>query len=202
MIHGRAAFIPAREFTAQPGVSDAKFVTNNVHTPSLDCSALLRGHAAEVAHFDELRERLALARERFQHQIQFQEADLRFARFELQGESIIQRNGLVPMGAREGGARPGMVHQNTAHRLRDYGKEMRAIGKLQFAMAKKLQIGFVNQRGGLQGMAGPFVAETPLGEAAQRWINHGQQLVAGGCVSATKLLQQRGNVLPRSDDGG
>lgn len=76
---------------------------------------------------------------------------------------------------------------------------MGAVGELMRRIVEQLQVRFVYQRGGLQGMIGPLVAQMPLGDAVQFGINQFRQLVEGVRVPSPQLLEKKRDSLHRLD---
>ena len=81
-------------------------------------------------------------------------------------ERLIQRNAGLPAAALVAmfGAR--VIYQNMAHDLRGQGEEVLLVLPIDRVLAGQLQIGFVHQRGGLQGMLRAFGLKLPGGEPA------------------------------------
>src|SRR5437763_16692526 len=67
---------------------------------------------------------------------------------------------------------------------------MRAIVPCHFALPKQTQISFVDQRGGLQGMARTLPAHAGGCQPAQFVVDHGGQLVGGPRIAAAELTQK------------
>jgi hypothetical protein len=79
--------------------------------------------------------------------------------------------------------------QDSAHSLRRGGEEVRAVlPKLVFG-AHESQPCFVNERGGLQGLAGFFLRNLGGSEPAQLIINQRQQLIGGGRIAVLSRFQ-------------
>src|SRR6266487_2228639 len=67
-----ASFALSGELAAQPGPRQAKIMAHGVDGSTNDHGCLLRRHASEIVHFDNVGERLILARESFQRTLHFQ----------------------------------------------------------------------------------------------------------------------------------
>lgn len=73
----------------------------------------------------------------------------------------------------------GMINEDAAHGFGGGGKEVRAILPRGLVVPAESQPGFVNQGGGLQGLAGRFTRHFLRGELAQFLIDQRQELVGG-----------------------
>ena len=74
---------------------------------------------------------------------------------------------------------PGALHQDPAHGFGRRGKEMGAILPRRLAIGPEPQPGLVDQRGGLQGLAGRLLGHLVRGESAQLFVNQRQQFFRG-----------------------
>ena len=91
-----------------------------------------------------------------------------------------------PFGARTSFRRnspPGAIDQNAAHRLGSRAKEMRAILKGGAFAASQPHPRFMDQRGGLKGLSGQFVAHFACGQAPKFVINVRQQFLRSPAVA-------------------
>ena len=90
----------------------------------------------------------------------------------------------APLGAQPAAR---IIHENAAHQLRSYGKEVGAVLPVGVALDNHFQIGLVDQRGRLQGMVRALRAQTLLGYAMEFVVNQGDQ-PGGSCLIAVRHL--------------
>lgn len=76
----------------------------------------------------------------------------------------------------DGALAAGIVNQDTPHALGGGGEEMGTVGPLRLCVTAEAQPDFVDERGGLQGLAGRFVGQLGGGECAQLVVDERQQL--------------------------
>jgi len=88
----------------------------------------------------------------------------------------------------------GAVNENAAHRFRRGGKEMGATLPLLIFIAGEPQPRFVNEGGGLQGLASRFVGHLVRGQAPQGIIHQGQQFIGGFRIALLCGLKNARNV--------
>lgn len=91
----------------------------------------------------------------------------------------------------------GMVHQDATHELGRNGKEMGAALPMHTLAAGKFHICLIDERCGLQAVAGPLVRHIVAREAAQLSVNHGDKLVQGMLVALAPSLQQGADLIVR-----
>jgi hypothetical protein len=73
----------------------------------------------------------------------------------------------------------GAGDKDAAHRLGGGAEEVRAVLPRLVRRVHELQPGFVDERGGLERVAGGFAGHLVRGQAAQFVVNHRQQFVGG-----------------------
>ncbi len=81
------------------------------------------------------------------------------------------------------------VHQDSPHHLCRHGKELCAGLPFDLGHLYQPQIYLVDDCGGLERVAVPFILHVPAGHAAQFGIDVLRQLAERGLVSATPSLQ-------------
>ena len=67
----------------------------------------------------------------------------------------------------EGAARAGEVDQNAAHQLSRDSEEMSAVPPAHVVGINQLEVSLIDQRGGLEGVAGPFSSHVALRQSVQ-----------------------------------
>ena len=87
-------------------------------------------------------------------------------------------------------ARAGIVHQQATDLLCGHGEEMGTVLPIHRLAAKQLQVEFVDQGGGLQGVAGPFPLKLPGGQPPQFLIDSREQAVPGILVPVAPVRQR------------
>lgn len=86
--------------------------------------------------------------------------------------------------------RSGIVGEDAAHKLSGHGEELRAALPIRIALTNQLQIGFMDESGGLQGVVGAFAAHARPREAFQFAVDQWSEAVSGFGVTLFQLLKQ------------
>ena len=76
------------------------------------------------------------------------------------------------------------IHEHAPHHLRGHREKVRPVLPPHLRRIHQSQIGLVNQRGGLQAVAGPLAAHIAVREAAQLRIDQWDQAIERSLVSA------------------
>jgi hypothetical protein len=71
---------------------------------------------------------------------------------------------------------------------------MRSILPTRRFLPEEANVRLVDERGGLEGVAGPLLAHIPLGEAPEFAVHQLQQLGLGCVVSRRDCVQKTGNL--------
>jgi hypothetical protein len=87
---------------------------------------------------------------------------------------------------------PRVVNENAAHQRRGHGEEMRAILPLHAIELDDPQVGFVDERGRLQGVAGPFALQIAMRDPAQLVVDERDDFVSRGAVLAAPTPRAAG----------
>ena len=82
-----------------------------------------------------------------------------------------------------------MIHQDVPHHVRGHAQKLRPVLPVHLRLVHQLQIGFVYQRGGLQGMAPPLHPHVAMGDAAQFAFHLRDQPVQTFAVSSPPAEQ-------------
>ena len=77
----------------------------------------------------------------------------------------------------QGAFAAGVVDEDAAHGFGGGGKEMRPVLPARVGLANEAQVGFVDERGGLQRLPGRFVRHLLGSQPAQFIVHHGQQFL-------------------------
>jgi hypothetical protein len=179
------------QLSPQPCMRQAKLVTDYVDGAACYFGRLFRGHAPEVTHFDKFGQRAPLPRQGVQSQVQIEELHRLDAvrGFELDGGIQLDAPLITPRRS----SRPGMVHQDAAHRTGHNREEVRSVGELDFRMAEKLQVRLVHQGGGLQSVVRAFLAKLRFGNPMQGLVDDAHQFALRGCLAGAHPMQQLGD---------
>ena len=86
-----------------------------------------------------------------------------------------------------------MVNQNLAHEAGGDGVEVAPVFELWGGGAGEPEVDFVDQGGGLEGMARAFAPEGTHGEPVQLTVDKGDELFEGRCLAFTPLLEEDGD---------
>jgi hypothetical protein len=77
---------------------------------------------------------------------------------------------------------PGMIHENLSHGVGSNGQKMRPALPIETRLTGELQVGFVNQRGGLKSMALSFPVQVSRSKCSQFAVDVRKQLLCGMAV--------------------
>jgi hypothetical protein len=88
----------------------------------------------------------------------------------------------------------GVIDKDATHGLRGNGVEMSPVEILGLGLVHKLDIGLVNQGGGLQGVAGALVAKVRGGEGMQLVVDNGQEDIGSARFAFADAEQDLGDV--------
>lgn len=105
---------------------------------------------------------------------------------------IGKRDG-VARAAFGGFAAAGMVHEDAPHEVGGEAKEVFAVLERDTALIDQLEVKFVHEGGGLQGVAAPFAAEHGLGQLAQLGVDHREKRLASDVIAFAPLQQEAGD---------
>ena len=132
-------------------------------------------HAGEVPKFDDAS--LALI-----DVLEFVEG--RMKREHLTGDGfhpanlIVEGNAEGVRGTLHGVSAPRMVHEDSAHHFGGDGQEVRAVLPIDSILVDQPQVGFVNERGRLQGVVAPFPTQIACRARPQISVNQMEEIVA------------------------
>ncbi len=85
-----------------------------------------------------------------------------------------------------------MIDQDLTHQARGHADEVRAILPLDALQRDQSLVSLIDQRGRLQGMFVPLAAELAIGERMQLVIQHPDQPIPCGQITAAPSLQKLG----------
>lgn len=108
--------------------------------------------------------------------------------FEIDGEM----GGAVP--ALLGVAVTGTVAEDTAHHLGGGGIEFQAAVEIDGMLLDEAEVGFVDEGGGLEGVASAFAGEVAGGEAAKFGVDEGDECLQGGGVAGAPAAEELGDI--------
>src|SRR5262245_34242456 len=116
------------EFPAQPSLREPKVMTNDVDGTTERLGCLLRGHASEVPHLNQLCERFVLAGQRHQSAVQLEKLNVLGTGFTSHIQTGRERDSLwTPVRATTafpGSAGARIVHKYLPHHPGDNGHEV------------------------------------------------------------------------------
>jgi hypothetical protein len=188
---GRSSF--GGHLTAEPGAGKAELMLNDVNRFSGGEGHFGGSQTSEVVHFDDLREGGVLARQGFEGLVHLEDFHLMSAVAPLNFDVGVPRD-LAASTALAGGHGTGVVHQDLPHDARHEGQEMSTSGETgRFLFIEEPNIGFVDQRGWLEGVSGRLVAKEGASDPMEFAIDERQELVGGRMVTVGQPLQEQGN---------
>ena len=97
----------------------------------------------------------------------------------------------------DGAVFAGVVYQNAAHQLRGDAEKLGAVLPIGARLVYEFEIGFIDECGGLQGMATAFAAQVSGGDALQFGINQRHEPVERSSLTATPGPQHFGDIFKR-----
>ena len=92
-------------------------------------------------------------------------------------------------------AAPRAVHEDAPHRLSGHRKEMGAILPAHALVVDQAQVGFVDQRGGLQAVAGPLALHVVVRQTVELVVDDRGQLGERALVPVGPRTEQRADVV-------
>ena len=90
-----------------------------------------------------------------------------------------------------------MVNHDAPHQLRGRRDKVASALPDRLRIIDQPQIGFVENGGGLQGVAGTLPAHVMVGEPVQFGLHQREQLLQRSLVSAAPVAEQLGDLLSR-----
>src|SRR5206468_1646933 len=87
-----------------------------------------------------------------------------------------------------------IIDEDAAHGARGDGEKLRAIGPLRARLVDQPQVGLVNQCGGAERVVGALAPELVVGDAAQLFVDDGEQPIHGAGVAGPPGKEQIGDV--------
>jgi len=108
--------------------------------------------------------------------------------------SFLEADALLTAAVAKPPLAPGVFYQDTAHGFGCGGKEMAASLPALLAIADEPQPGFMDQRSGLQRLAGGFLGHFMRCETAKFLINQRQQFRSGFFVTLLCAVQNVSDV--------
>jgi hypothetical protein len=179
--------------TAEPGAGKAELMLNDVNRFASGEGHFGGSQTSEVVHLDDLREGGVLARQGFEGLVHLEDFHLMSAVAPLNFDVGVPRD-LAASTALAGGHGTGVVHQDLPHDTRHEGQEMSTSGdRGRFLFIEEPNIGFVDQRGWLEGVSGRLVAKEGASDPMEFAIDERQELVGGRMVTVGQPLQEQGN---------
>lgn len=94
----------------------------------------------------------------------------------------------------------GVVEEDAAHGFDGGGVEVGTVGPGDATGADELEIGFVDEDGSRERVAGFFAGEAEFGGLAELLVDEGEELVGGGFAAARSSGEKEGGV--RGGGGG
>jgi len=153
-----------------------------------DLGGLVRGQSPEEAQLDQLRlarvEALQIA-QGIVHSDDFHGASGTGV------ERFVQSEFGLKAAALGGVLGAGVIDQDLAHDVGCHGQEMRPVAVIRLLLAEDAEVQLVNQRGGLQGMARPFVAQESFRDFAEFGVKERDEAVERALVAIGQVLEKQ-----------
>ena len=107
---------------------------------------------------------------------------------------LVQINPLPVATSFLGALAPCPLDQDTTHRFGGRRKKVRAIGERRIGIAaRQTQPGLVNERGGLQRVAGSFIGHARASKLAEFVIDQGQEFARRISTPLLRTIKNEGN---------
>lgn len=186
------------EFSVEPGPGFEPVSAHRaIGDPQGDGDVLL-GHSGEEAALHHPRPPRAVASQSLESSVEVEELLSLFNNGSIESVAqgsieLVEIHSSSAVAALGGGMAPRLVDQNLAHGGGGGGKEMTAIVPHSVLLACQLQIGFVDQRGGAQGLAGAPASQLRAGDAPEFVVDDRNQPIKGPGVSLLEASQPLGH---------
>ena len=82
------------------------------------------------------------------------------------------------------------IYQDAAHHTRRHGEKVRAVLPIEAVYIDQTKVGIVHQRGGLNGMIGPFATQAAVGDLPQLRVGSLDQTAQSVFVSASPCAEE------------
>src|SRR5690625_2879272 len=89
-----------------------------------------------------------------------------------------------------GGARPRVIDEDEAHRARGQREEVGAVLPRRARLVYQLEVGLVDERGGVERLAGAVLEQPAVGDAAKLLVDVGPEGLAGVGVPSASAEQE------------
>ena len=84
----------------------------------------------------------------------------------------------------------GVIDQDAAHDPAADGEEVSAVLPVRVFLAHQFQVGFVHQRGAVEGMIRTLAPQLPVGDFVKLRVDQWRQLVDGGGIARAPRFEQ------------
>jgi hypothetical protein len=132
------------------------------------------GQVSEKTAFDDLYKPLVVTGQAFQGIMERQQVGYFLVGYQ---RYLFERNSDEVAAAFLGALPPGIIDQDESHGSRRYREKMDAVLPVNAALVDQLEIGFVDERRGVERFSGSLVDAAMMGETMKFLINHREKLV-------------------------
>ncbi len=175
------------ELCVKPCPRHGPFAFNGAGGNAQDLCNLFHSQSAKKSHFDDLLLAGIERRQSAEGIIDGEHADRGIG---AKVQRIFDWDDGLPTAApgTEVGAR--MIDEDTTHEMRGNGEKVRAVPEVRFALLDELQVGFVDEGGGLQRVIGAFATHVVRRAAMQLIVDQGHEALDYALVAAGQSRQQ------------
>jgi hypothetical protein len=170
------------EFVAEEGAGDEPFAIDGAGGDAEGFGGFSDGHADEDAEVDDVAEAGVELAEFFEGVIEGEEVDGGGGLAGI-GEIVGERLAGAWAAAFEAFFTAGGIHEDAAHGFAGGRVEAVAVGPVLAVVGEELDVNFMDESGGLEGVAGGFGTHFGGGEAAKVVVNEGEKAGLGGGVA-------------------
>lgn len=175
----------------KPGSEELEFAEEGGARDAEGLGGLFRGGTEEAIEFEELDLAGVEFFEFFEGEVEVEEVGGGGVD---PGDVVVQGNEGVFTAAALAAFGASVVDEDQAHKAGGEGEEVLTVLEIGFALGQELEVEFVDERGGLEGVAGAFGAKVRFGDAPELGVDGGQDLLEGLLIAIVPFSEQRGYV--------
>jgi len=172
--------------SSEPGLGNVPIAFGGGTGDTEDFGGFFSGQTAEEAEFDEAALLLVDLGEGLEGIIEGDDVGVAELGKGLDGIKLDAAVGTALCGA----AGTGVVDEDLAHQPSGDTDKVGTIFGLERTLVAKAQVGFVDESGGLQGMAGTFTLEIVVGHGAEFGVHERDESLQGVLVAGSPFHQQ------------
>lgn len=170
---------------------EAELMLNGVDAAAAQFGRFPRGQPAEVAHLDDFGFFGIAGGEESQDAVKLEELPLLSAAGNGHFQMVLEFGALPAASTLRGGARARVIDEHAAHDAGGKGQEMGAGRKFVTGGGEDAEVGFIDQRGRLQGVVATFGAEVAPRDAMQLGVDQWDEFFGRRGIALLRSPQKR-----------